>query len=176
MTTTTTEYRAWIGCLACYNDGKLVGEWLPADEADEWTCPNDPTHEEFNVFDTDGLPSYFAHEMCPSAFVELVETLEQLRSWHPVEAFAAYCATAGETEPNASTLGGFGESYQGEFDSVEEYAEQFARDVGLIGDETDRWPLNCIDWEHAARELNYGGDIWTADAPGHHVYVFSGNV
>lgn len=36
----------------------------------------------------------------------------------------------------------------------EDYARQLAEDVGLIkGDES--WPLNCIDWEKAARELKY---------------------
>ena len=28
-----TEPRVWIGCLACYNSGQLVGHWYPATEA-----------------------------------------------------------------------------------------------------------------------------------------------
>lgn len=34
----------------------------------------------------------------------------------------------------------------------EEYAEQLADDIGAI-DKRANWPLNCIDWEKAAREL-----------------------
>jgi hypothetical protein len=34
----------------------------------------------------------------------------------------------------------------------EEYAEQFADDIGAI-DRDASWPLSCIDWERAAREL-----------------------
>ncbi len=30
------EYRVWVGCLACYNAGTLVGSWFAADE-----CPTD---------------------------------------------------------------------------------------------------------------------------------------
>ena len=36
----------------------------------------------------------------------------------------------------------------------QEYAEQFAEDCGLII-EGASWPNNCIDWERAARELQY---------------------
>ena len=34
----------------------------------------------------------------------------------------------------------------------EEYAEQLADDIGAI-DRNAIWPVNCIDWEKAAREL-----------------------
>lgn len=34
----------------------------------------------------------------------------------------------------------------------QEYAEQFADDIGAI-DSGANWPLNCIDWEQAATQL-----------------------
>lgn len=36
----------------------------------------------------------------------------------------------------------------------QEYAQDFAEDIGAI-DPTAAWPNSCIDWEHAARELQY---------------------
>ena len=43
------------------------------------------------------------------------------------------------------------------------YARELAEDIGAMPD-TNHWPLNCIDWEQAARELqqdymsvDYGG-------------------
>ena len=30
-TNTDTRPRAWIGCLACYNNARLVGEWFDAE-------------------------------------------------------------------------------------------------------------------------------------------------
>jgi hypothetical protein len=33
-----------------------------------------------------------------------------------------------------------------------EYAQEFAEDIGAISD-VHNWPLYCIDWEQAAREL-----------------------
>ena len=34
-TNTDTTPRAWIGCLACYNNARLVGEWFDAETADK---------------------------------------------------------------------------------------------------------------------------------------------
>lgn len=45
----------------------------------------------------------------------------------------------------------------------QDYAMQLAEDIGAIkGDES--WPLSCIDWEKAARELKY--DYTTVDFDG----------
>ena len=59
VTETMTEPRAWIGCLACYNDGRLVGKWLDTDELEDLDtstiCPIF-NHDEFWVMDHEGLP------------------------------------------------------------------------------------------------------------------------
>lgn len=39
-------------------------------------------------------------------------------------------------------------------DEFEDYAREIAEDIGAIGTETSQWPLYCIDWEYAARELS----------------------
>jgi hypothetical protein len=36
----------------------------------------------------------------------------------------------------------------------QEYAQELAEDIGAI-DKDATWPNNCIDWEHACRELKY---------------------
>lgn len=36
--------------------------------------------------------------------------------------------------------------------SFEDYAREYAADIGAINDEFS-WPANCIDWEKAAAEL-----------------------
>src|ERR1700686_110024 len=35
----------------------------------------------------------------------------------------------------------------------EEYAQQFAEDIGEVNSRNDTWPLNCIDWKLAAEQL-----------------------
>jgi hypothetical protein len=57
------------------------------------------------------------------------------------------------------------EFYHGETmipeDSFEQYAQQFAEEIGAISDDL-QWPLTCIDWEQAAEELlhDYTSVIW----------------
>ena len=45
----------------------------------------------------------------------------------------------------------------------QEYAQQLAEDIGAI-DPKATWPMNCIDWEQAAKELRY--DYTTIDFDG----------
>lgn len=33
-----------------------------------------------------------------------------------------------------------------------EYAQQFAEDIGAVSG-SEKWPLNCIDWDQAAKDL-----------------------
>jgi hypothetical protein len=35
-----------------------------------------------------------------------------------------------------------------------DYAQEFAEDIGAVKSDAE-WPHTCIDWEHAARELQY---------------------
>ena len=61
-----------------------------------------------------------------------------------------------------SELAGYGgdEEFDGDWYPVpliaesyfQEYAQELAEDCGMV-DTSARWPMNCIDWEQAAREL-----------------------
>ena len=61
-----------------------------------------------------------------------------------------------------SELAGYGgdEEFDGDLYPVQliaesyfqEYAQDLAEDCGMV-DTSARWPMNCIDWEQAAREL-----------------------
>lgn len=52
------------------------------------------------------------------------------------------------------SLSDFEEAYQGEYSSDENFAQELAEQLGEI-DRNAHWPHNCIDWEHAAKELMY---------------------
>lgn len=61
--TIDTTPRVWIGCLQCYNEGNLVGDWYSASEADKITTSkvherviNPGTHEELWCLDHENLP------------------------------------------------------------------------------------------------------------------------
>lgn len=57
---TTDRPTVWIGCLACYNEGVLNGEWFAAEDAEKvslLTLHRSPTdHEELWIFDIEGFP------------------------------------------------------------------------------------------------------------------------
>lgn len=48
-------------------------------------------------------------------------------------------------------------------DYFETYAQDLAEDIGAI-DRSARWPMNCTDWEQAARELKT--DYFSVDFDG----------
>ena len=158
--------RAWVGCLGCYNSGALVGQWLEGEligdpvaaglatleTVGDYTAPRCVRcfSDEFLVFDTHNFSGLINGECSLREAAEAVETLEELeRQGYDLGAVAAFIGWA-----NYWSVENFQDCYVGEYDTMEEFAEQFALDTGAL-DDSAAWPHNCIDWEHAARELSY---------------------
>jgi antirestriction protein len=183
--------RVWIGCLACYNEGNLLGEWYDVDQATDVTTKalhatggievNDEgyvagrdalygPHEELWVFDTDETPhASLSREMSPMEAGEIAERLSDLENEGiDLEAFAAYCDHQGEEFTKADT-DDFQEAYCGVWDDREDYAYNLAEDLGTVPKDHS-WPASYIDWERAARDLFM--DYYTADASGGQIHVF----
>ena len=168
MMTTTETPEVWVGCLACYNAGRLVGQWYEAAEAGEVTpeqlhegklaqleaADGGSPHEELWVMDHQGFGGLLTGECSPSEAQRLAEVILELERYNlPVEAFAAWhSGMSGEVDNDA--VEAFQDAFAGIYDSEEDFAQQFAEDIGAIPDNLP-WPLSCIDWEHAARELMY---------------------
>lgn len=75
--------------------------------------------------------------------------LAESNKWD-VEAVEAYISLGiGDDD-----LSDFEESYQGQYANDEDFAQSLAEDLGEIPRAgSAHWPLYCIDWEWAAREL-----------------------
>lgn len=56
-------------------------------------------------------------------------------------------------------------------DDFEDYAREFAEGIGAVGDD-NQWPVYCIDWERAAREL--ATDYSSVEFEGHTYYYREG--
>jgi antirestriction protein len=170
--------RIWIGCLACYNGGYLVGEWYDAEEGATITpkaLHGRPTsHEELWVFDHENFLGLLDGECSPSHAAEVAEALAEVRA-EERSAFTAWYsqhATPG-TEP-ADCVEQFRDQFRGEWDSEADFAQEYASDT-LGVEETallTRWPFYEINWNRAADELFTGGYA-AADAPGGRIYVFA---
>lgn len=168
-TATDTEPRTWVGCLACYNAGSLLGKWVDGSEAgevDSALLHNNPqtTHDELWVFDHEGYGGLISGECSPAEAQRLAEVLEEVND---PEAFAAYAEHVGA---EYATPDGFEEAFQGEYRSEEDFAQELAEDLGVVPEDAG-WPAYCIDWERAARDL-FMGDYFSAQDSGGRVYVF----
>lgn len=178
ITTSTEAPRVWLGCLACYNSGRLVGEWYDAADADGVTI--DALHidsgsvarvscEEIWVMDTDGLP--IAREMSPAEAAEWGRLLAEVDE-HQRDALAAWVASGDyivEGRGDLPSLPDFEERYAGEWSTFAEYAENLADDIGLLQGVADEVAA-YFNWSAWTRDLAY--DYAIQDAPGGGVYVF----
>ena len=94
---------------------------------------------------------------------ELADVSEQERDQDAVEELAALRGL--EEEACGSPDWRYGGTLIRE-DYFQEYAQQLAEDIGAISGQ-ERWPLTCIDWEQAARELQVD---YSAVTFGEHTY------
>lgn len=145
---------AFISCLACYNEGRLVGEWFDAVDAAGVTTsqlhgrpiPVD-THEELWCMDVENMP--VNREMDPNEarlwgdlFTDVGEKWPALRAWIRAEGF---------DQPGEVDVRAFEDVYQGDFEDWDSFAWSWVTDSGL----QDGWP------EEAIRYFNF--DSWARD-------------
>lgn len=173
---TAADPQVWIGCLACYNAGRLVGDWFPAIEADEtstrtvhatagYTGPLVETHEELWVMDHEGFSGLLTGECSPAEATRLAEILEDVRD---PAAFAAYVDHVGDLEDALET---FEDAYRGTFESERAFAEELVDDLGILAG-VDQEIARYFDTAAYARDL-FIGDYFAENAPGLEIYVFS---
>lgn len=181
-TTTTTaldEPAIWLGCLSCYNSGRLNGRWITAEQAAEpeaaetlnglATLETVGTYiarrcvkcfgDEFDVMDHQLIPT-----TCATAR-DFYENAEQLAELH----------NNGELEPLTllnsnlvmSSLDELIEyhrdNYQGEYNTMNDFAERLI-DEGVI-EIPATMPAHWVDIDAIARDLQYdhfeiSGHVW----------------
>lgn len=147
----------YCGTYAKYNDGSLYGAWVNLTDyqnADEFVedclaLHKDESDPELMFQDWEHIPEQFIGEsFIDVAYWDYLAAIEN--SLLEAEVFEA-----------AADLGiGFDdveELYQGQYDSDEDFAYDFAEQIGVLDDEA-QWPHNCVDWVRAARDLmcDYG--------------------
>jgi hypothetical protein len=139
----------WIGCLGCYNAGRLFGRWYTAEQIadDPATIPTTCDRcgsDEFDVFDTQNLPG----RMTVREFAEQAETIHELYSTDP-DRYARLLSLIFDgivaTLRNADRWDD--DNYRGRYESGGELAEDIATDMGAV-DGTADWLIAAIDWDH----------------------------
>lgn len=167
----------WLGCLHCYNSGRLIGRWFSCDCIMDVTLADVhggsehvlPGCEEVWCMDSEYLPAGTGEMSQDRAarwgelYAELGEALwPALIAW--VDSGA--CVTDIDDLP---CLGDFEDRFEGEWPSFDDYAAQLAEDIGHTND----WPEEArryLDWDAWARDLRF--DYLVADAPEGGVFVY----
>jgi antirestriction protein len=179
------EPKLWVGCLSCYNAGRLHGDWFDAQACEfGWfgdllalrPDPGDNDErcavcggDEWWGMDVEGLPASWSEEMSPADFVGKCVLRDQLEGQgYDIDAYVAYEDNVGREYANPDE---FMDAYCGHYDSEEDYAQELADDLGVTREQTPAWPYSHIDWEGAARDL-FMSDYYSVDCPTGGVYVF----
>jgi len=163
----------WIGCLACYNEGHLLGEWYDLNDAQDVTVEmlhetvRRPvgSHEELWVFDKENLP--IDGECSPLDIAPWATAYERLGDdlW---PAFCAWEHSGEDTEQDAS-LEAFEDQYAGRWESFADYARDLADGIALL-DGVREEITRYFDWQAWTRDPEQ--EHATAIAPGGGVFVF----
>ena len=181
MTTTSsatdTTPRVWIGCLACYNAGSLVGDWFDAESADEVTLAD--VHEgsgldyaeceELWCFDHENIPVQGELDPLAAAAWGRVYTEVGPKHWPALYAWVESGDYVAEGTGDLPSISDFEERYQGHWESFEDYARELADDIGLLADVPEEI-ANYFDWDSWTRDLAF--DFTTHDNPEGGVFVF----
>jgi antirestriction protein len=185
--TTTREHgpsnetpRIYVASLADYNAGRLHGAWIDAaqdvtglgQEIDAMLKKStEPIAEEWAIHDYDNFGSLRFGEY------ESLETISAIAKGI-AEQGPAFAAWAGIIDKDLERLADFEEGYQGEWDSVEAYAENLLDDLG-IDDILDKAiadsvrPYIRVDAEALARDMEISGDIVSVPTNNGSVWVFN---
>ncbi|WP_369186501.1 antirestriction protein ArdA [Streptomyces sp. R08] len=172
---TQIQPRVWIGCLACYNAGRLVGDWYDGDTADDVT-PEDlhgraTSHEELWVMDHDGFSGALDGECSPCEAAEIARALSELTD-DESSAFAAWFQLYAEHDERDEWVEKFRDDYRGFHDSEADFAREWFEETSSEEEKArlTQWPFYDIDWDRASQELFTGGFSSEETLGGIHVF------
>ena len=162
MTTTTIDIpRIWVGCLSCYNDGQLSGDWGDLDgdrdnmtEAIAAVTENHNVlsvspHEEWMAFDRECLPSYVGESIVEAVDAAEAMTLLADDFDAPMSVLAGLMDNVGGVVDAGNVI------YHGKYDSIQDLAEEQV-DAGLYGPIPEAIE-SFIDYTSIGRDLDASG-------------------
>ena len=170
MRTTTTTPRIYVASLSDYTAGRLHGWWIDLDPsmtgddireaiAAMLAASPEPVAEEWAIHDYDEMPNLGEWpdlDTVAQVARGIAEHGDPYRAWCENQHYQT-------TDPDD-----FLDQYRGEYDSEQDYAEQFVDDV--YTEEQLGELAAYIDYERYARDLFF--DLTSIPAPGGGVYVF----
>lgn len=157
-----TNYNLQLICKATYKGKEIEFSFDPYNDCTDMELLKEmaqseiETSDEFEV-EADGIESDKI-ELVITDFAEVPDKWANEKDvWDFAQAFAEcnqdieVVEAALECDVNPSDID---EAYQGQYKDDEDFAYEMAEQLGAI-DKKAVWPMNCIDWEYAAKELMY---------------------
>jgi antirestriction protein len=168
MTTTKnikTGAKIFLTDYNSYNEGNqfVYGHWVDLEDFNDPEELNDYINTHFSengiedpevmITDFEGFPEVFYNESMN--FKNLYNYFERAEScYYDAEIIESFASLGNyNVEDTDQFFDALEESYIGQFDSDEDFAEDMAEQTGV--EISNSWPNNCIDWERAARDLMY---------------------
>lgn len=174
---TTEVPRVYVASLADYNSGRLHGVWVEASDADAayeavadmLKASRELVAEDVAIHDHENFGSYSPREFeSLDTVCAIGAALEELGP-----AFADFLGHVGpprDADDVAGMVARFQEAYQGEWDSLADWAESFLEDTGTLAD-VPASLRQYIDFERWADDAEMNGDVFTSEL-GAKVHVF----
>lgn len=172
------EARAWIGCLTCYNEGDLVGDWYSAAEAADVSVAGlhtdtdidfaDRGCEELWVFDHEHIPE--KGEMVPLRAAAWGERIDAVDAWQR-PAFLAWIATGAHVvdSDDLPIISAFEEHYAGEWVNFRDFADHLVDELGILDGASDT-AARYFDYDSFADDLAHDYVTATCEDGGIHVF------
>jgi antirestriction protein len=185
------ERKIFLGCLACYNEGRIIGQWLNLDEYDyeeleekaKTIVKESPCvyGEEYDIQDFEGFykllkgssPSlndiWTAHEAL-KLIEEETDDIDLFMEFVELEGYDDLIL-AGNAD---QVLNRFGDKYLGSWKTLEEWAYDFMEDTYFSHEKVPDVIKNYFDYQAYARDCELEGSIYTIRHNGQ-VHVFCNN-
>lgn len=190
MMTATDSRRIFLGCMACYNEGCIFGEWLDLNDFRSLEDLNEKAKEivskspcedgeEYDVQDHEGF-----HGLLSGMYPSLTEIWNiHETALHAEEEgidpdllieFASHEFADDVCKEDNFVVEKFQDAYRGEYSSLEQWAYEFVDETLLGGldervkDQIERF----FDYRQYAKDCEYCGDIWSFEHNGK-VHVFA---
>lgn len=175
--TATTAPAVWIGSLAAYNAGHLIGDWYPATEAADVTIADlhrgtgvpYTDDDELWVMDLEHMP--VTREMDPLEAQRWGDLYAEVgpEQWPALCAWVRSGSYTAEGHTDYPVLSDFEEALCGRWDSFQDYADELAEDCGLLDGVPEELQM-YVDLGRWARDIE--GDYTVTDAPTGGVFIF----
>jgi antirestriction protein len=145
--------RIYVGTYAKYNSGSIAGKWLDCEDyadKEEFLQACAELHKD----EADPELMFQDHEDIPAGMVGESHVDAALWDWLELdeddrELLAAYRDCMND---DGADIDKARDAFQGIHDTERDFAQQLADDIGAIPADAT-WPMNCIDWDQATREL-----------------------